>query len=112
MKEKKIKIKNAPLAIGYWLLANSGFTLIEMIVALGLFSVAILIGIGALMSMTVAAEKTKSISIVMDNLNFALESMTRSMRTCTDYHCGSGGDLTEPSPCATGGDQISFRDSS
>lgn len=88
-----------------------GFTLLEMVVSLGLFTVVIVIGLGALMSMSAAAQKTKSISIVMDNLNFALESMTRSLRTGISYHCGVGGNIGEPADCPNGASQIAFRDS-
>ena len=88
-----------------------GFTLVEMVVASGLFIIVLLTGLGALTNMSAAAQKTKSSSVVMDNLNFAFESMTRSMRTGVNYHCGSDGDTT-PLDCPTfGGNGITFRDS-
>ena len=91
---------------------SMGFTLIEMIVALGLFTVVILVGVGSLTGMSAAASKAKTASIVIDNLNFALENMARSMRTGMDYHCGLGGMITEPADCPTGSPAVAFKNDS
>ena len=90
----------------------SGFTLVEMIVAVSVFVVVMVSGIGALVSMIDANRKAQSLRIVMDNLNFALENMTRNMRVGVDYHCGSIGNLNTPRDCAVDGDSfIAFTDS-
>ncbi|MDP3726505.1 MAG: type II secretion system protein, partial [bacterium] len=89
-----------------------GFTLVEMIVAVAVFTVVMVSGIGALMSMIDANRKAQSLRIVMDNLNFALENITRTMRVGIDYHCGRLGDLHTPRDCALEGDSfIAFKDS-
>jgi len=89
-----------------------GFTLIEMIVAVSLFTVVMVSGIGALVSMIDANRKAQSLRTVMDNLNFALENITRSMRVGVDYHCGSVGDLNSPRDCPVDGDSfIAFTNS-
>ncbi|HEY4486213.1 MAG TPA: type II secretion system protein [Candidatus Paceibacterota bacterium] len=106
------KNKNTLYPKPYTLKPKKGFTLIEMIVALGLFTVVILVGIGALTGMSAAASKTKATGIVIDNLNFALENMARGMRTGIDYHCGLDGTITEPADCATGSSAIAFRNDS
>lgn len=92
--------------------ACGGFTLVEMIVAVSVFVVVMVSGIGALVSMTEANRKAQALRTVMDNLNFALENMTRSMRVGVDYHCGAVGDLQSPRDCAIDGDSfIAFTDS-
>jgi len=83
---------------------KDGFTLIEMIVAVSLFTVVIFVSIGALLTISDASRKANSIRSVMDNLNFAIESMSRSIRTGTDYACVGGGN------CVNGGTEISFVD--
>lgn len=107
---KNMNKKNKILRLtSYILNPQSGFTLLEMIVALGLFTVVILVGIGSLTGMGAASAKTKSSGIVMDNLNFALENMARSMRTGIDYHCGPDGSLSEPADCPAGSTFIAFK---
>lgn len=68
---------------------KSGFTLIEMIVSLGLFSVVITISVGALLVLVASNEQLQGEQSVMTNLSFALDSMTREIRTGTQYFCDS-----------------------
>jgi len=70
-------------------LKQSGFTLIEMIVALGVFSFVITIAIGALLMLVSASRQLQGEQAVMTNLSFALDSMTREIRTGTYYYCDS-----------------------
>ncbi len=67
-----------------------GFTLIELLVAVSIFSMVMLIVVSSLLTMVDANRKGQAIAAVMNNLNFALESMSRSARTGTDYRCGNG----------------------
>ncbi|MCR4330939.1 MAG: type II secretion system GspH family protein [Patescibacteria group bacterium] len=83
---------------------QGGFTLIEMIVAVSLFTIVIFVSIGALLAISDASRKANSLRSVMDNLNFAIESMSRSIRTGTDYACAGGGN------CVNGGTEFSFID--
>jgi len=66
-----------------------GFTLIEMIVSLGLFSIVITISVGALLVLIATNEQLQAEQSVMTNLSFALDSMTREIRTGTNYYCAS-----------------------
>ena len=84
--------------------SNQGFTLIEMIVAVSLFTIVIFVSIGALLTISDASRKANSLRAVMDNLNFAIESMSRSIRTGTDYTCEGIGN------CLGGGTELSFVD--
>ena len=68
---------------------KAGFTLIEMIVSLGVFSGVITIAIGALLMLVAANDQLQGEQSVMTNLSFALDSMTREIRTGTDYYCDS-----------------------
>lgn len=89
-----------------------GFTLVEMIVAVAIFTVVMVSSIGALMSMIDANRKAQALRTVMDNLNFSLENITRAMRVGVDYHCGTLGSLNTPRDCALDGDSfIAFKDS-
>lgn len=81
-----------------------GFTLIELMVSVAIFAVIMVMSLGALLSISAADRKAETVESVMNNLNFAVESMTRTIRTGYDYHCGSvtGGD------CASGGTLFKF----
>ncbi len=70
---------------------SKGFTLIEMLVSVALFSVVMVMALGALLSLSVADRKAEALKSAMDNINFALDSMSRSIRTGYAYHCGSVG---------------------
>ncbi len=78
---------------------EKGFTLIELMVASSLFLVVMLIVSGAILNVFDANQKSKNLRAVMDNLNLTLETMTRTIRFGTNYHCGSSGVLTNPQDC-------------
>ncbi len=81
-----------------------GFTLIELMVSVAIFAIIMVIALGALLSISAADRKAETVASVMNNLNFAVESMTRTIRTGYDYHCATttGGD------CASGGTLFKF----
>lgn len=62
-----------------------------MIVAIGIFLVALTIILGALVSINNAARKARSERIVTDNLSTAIDSISRSIRMGSNFHCGCGG---------------------
>lgn len=78
-----------------------GYTLIELIVAVGLFALIMTLATGAYLVMISVARQTQAVSIGIDNLAFALETMTRTIRTGTNYSCAGAGD------CAGGGSTFS-----
>lgn len=87
-----------------------GFTLIEMMVAVSIFAIVMLIGVGALFSLVQANERAQAINSVMNNLNAALEDMSRSIRVGTTYHCQTSPNppsplllLNTPQDCPSGG---------
>ena len=84
-----------------------GFTLVEMIVAVGLFAVVMIICVTALLSMVDANRKAQALQSVMNNLNVAIDGMVRAVRMGTDYHCGLTGASVSgmlPADCGYPGD--------
>ncbi len=65
-----------------------GFTLIELMVAVTIFSLVVVMSLGAVVSILNANRKSQSLESVMSNLNFTLESMSRDLRYGTNYSCG------------------------
>lgn len=98
---------------------DAGFSLIEIMVSLSLFIVVIVISMGSILSVLDANRKSQSLRATMDNLNFTIESMTRTIRFGTSYHCGQGGNTSTPQDCPSGtsfltvqsseGDEVSYQ---
>lgn len=92
-----------------------GFTLVEMIVAVALFSVVMLVSVSTLLALVNANRKAQALQSVINNLNIALDGLVRSARMGSVYHgaagdgdCG-GADYTNPSDCASGGAIFAFK---
>lgn len=68
---------------------KKGFTLIEMTVSLGLFTIVMFIATSAFLSVVNADRKSRSVRIAADNLNIALEDMSRRIKTGSTYFCGT-----------------------
>lgn len=81
---------------------KKGFSLIEMMVAVALFSVVMLVSTGALLALIDAARKAQALQSVMSNLNTALDGMVRSMRMGSTFHCGDVGGYDSPRDCSEG----------
>lgn len=75
-----------------------GFTLIEMLVSVAIFSIVMVMALGALLALSDANRQAQLLSIATSNFNSSLDSMTRAVRTGTVFHCGSG-TLTVPADC-------------
>ncbi|MBI2048692.1 MAG: prepilin-type N-terminal cleavage/methylation domain-containing protein [Parcubacteria group bacterium] len=78
---------------------SDGFSLIELMVSVALFSVVMIVAIGSLLSLAAANRKAQALQLVMNNLNIALDGMVRSIRMGTNYHCGNVGTISEPRSC-------------
>lgn len=68
---------------------TGGFLLIELIVALFIFSLVMVVAIGSLISAFDANKKAQSLQSVMNNLNLAMEEMTKSLAVGKEYACNS-----------------------
>jgi prepilin-type N-terminal cleavage/methylation domain-containing protein len=76
-----------------------GFTLVEMLVSIALFAIVMLMVSSAYLIIIAANRQAQALAAATDNLSFALESMTREIRTGTDYNCGtSSGGNCMPNP--------------
>jgi prepilin-type N-terminal cleavage/methylation domain-containing protein len=68
---------------------QSGFTLIEMIVAVGLFGIVMMVSVTALVALVDANRKAQALQSVINNLNIAIDGMSRSIREGSNYRCGA-----------------------
>ena len=71
---------------------KKGFTLIEVLVSVSIFTVVMLIATGSVFTIVAANKKTHTLKSVMSNLDFAIESMAREIRVGTKYICNDIGD--------------------
>jgi prepilin-type N-terminal cleavage/methylation domain-containing protein len=93
-----------------------GFSLIEVLVSLSIFTVVMTISVGVLMVLIDANARAQNTQTVMTNISFALDSITREIRTGSDYYCGNSTSGSFPTSgvstanCATGGAALSFNE--
>lgn len=73
---------------------TSAFTLIELMVSIALFAIVVTIALGSIITIADSNKKARSLMSVMNNLNFAVDSMTRSFKS---------GDIENVSPVITPG---------
>lgn len=85
-----------------------GFSLVEMIVSLGIFTIVLFIATSAFLAVVNADRKSRATRIAMDNLNLALEDMSRRIKTGSSYNCGNTMNPTDN--CATGDNIFRFID--
>jgi len=71
-----------------------GFTLIEVMVSVSIFTVIMTVGLGALVKMTNSYNISRDQKTVADNLSFMMESMMREIRLGSNYYSGSGAGTT------------------
>jgi prepilin-type N-terminal cleavage/methylation domain-containing protein len=84
-----------------------GFTLVEMLVSVAIFAVVAVIALGALLAMSESNRKAEALKSVMNNLAFAMDSMTRTIRTGYDYTCDSS---LEEVDCQSGSNYLRLKD--
>lgn len=75
-----------------------------MIISVAIFSVVMTIGVGSLLSIIEANRKAHSFKTVINNINLAMEGISKELRVGSNYNCSSisGGD------CLSGDDIIYF----
>lgn len=79
---------------------ESGFTLFEMVISIGLFSILIISASSITIAVSNAQIKAQNIQANLDNIRFSLELITKEMRTGTSWSLSS--------MCAPLGSEISF----
>lgn len=96
---------------------NSGFTLIETMIAVGLFTIIMTIGTGAVLNTNATYHRNQTLRTNLDSLNFVLEDMSRNMRLGRNFLCPTGTtSVTTPQPigdyapkdCREGAQTIAF----
>jgi len=101
MNFKLAKIKNK----------NSGYTIIETMIAVSLFLVIVTAGMGTLLNANLLHQKSLNMRSIMDNLNFTMQDLSKNLRTGYHYHCFVSGDVipattssivSTPKSCASG----------
>lgn len=68
-----------------------GFSLLELIVSVGLFMIVVTIAASAYLSLISLNRRAQATNDVSSNLAFVMESISRSIRTGSSYDCGGGG---------------------
>lgn len=78
-----------------------------MLVSVAIFSIVMTMALGALLALSVADRKAETLKSSIDNVTFALDSMSRAIRTGQTYHCGdfSG---TAAQDCTSGSNMLTF----
>ena len=95
-----------------YLHTKRGFTLIEMIVSIGLFTIVLFIASSAFLSVVNADRKSRATRLTMDNLTVAMEDMTRRMKTGFAYMCEGTieSTTTDVRDCLTPSTSVVFTD--
>lgn len=87
---------------------TSGFTLVEMVVAVALFAVVALVCIGTLLALIGANRRAQALQSVMNNLNVAVDGMARSIRQGSIYHCSASAPYGTTQDCSAGATTFAF----
>ena len=78
---------------------NAGFTIFEMIVAMGIFTIVVIIAVSSMLTLTASEKKAITLQNTQDNLRFAIEAMAKEMRTGEGF----------PATCVIGCSAITYR---
>lgn len=84
-----------------------GFTLIEMMVSVTIFTIILFISTSAFLSVVNGDRKSRAVRVATDNLNLALEDISRKIKTGSEYNCGGGAGTND---CVLGNSIFSFTD--
>lgn len=68
-----------------------GYTLLEMTVSVGIFSLIMLAATGAYLKLIALDREARATNELVTNLSFAVDSMSRAVRTGSDYKCNKTG---------------------
>ncbi len=67
----------------------SGFTLVEMIVVLGLFSFLMTLATGVIYSTHAIGIKLQETQTILDNVNLSMDTMSRDIRYGSNFYCSN-----------------------
>lgn len=97
-KQEAVSRNSNPAIHSRWCAAK-GFTLVELIVSVGLFALVMVLASGAYLMIIGVNYRVQSTSASIDNISFAFESMARDLRSGSSYHCGSVTTSPVPTNC-------------
>lgn len=103
-KQRKINISQVRVKSAY-ILHKRGFSLVEMLVAIGIFMSIMTIAVSSLISIIGATKKAQSIKSTIDSVTFALENISKDMRVGSDYRCSADGVIKD---CSAGGTVVRY----
>lgn len=88
---------------------EQGFTLIEVIISISIFIIVMVVSASAMMSVISANRKAHAQKSIMDNISFALETISRSARFGSEYSCAAN-PANVANCVATAGSMFRFKD--
>ncbi len=98
---------------------SKGFTLIEVMIAMAIFTIVITIGMDAVLGAMQQHAVNQNTRTVMDSLNFTMEEMARNIRLSTNLRCQNEGDpdvydvttdMVTPQNCSLGNAELLMND--
>ncbi len=85
-----------------------GFSLVEMLVSVALFSVIMVIAVGIVVTILNTNKNARSTSIAMGNVDAVLEKIFREASVGSYYHCGTEGNKEKTFDCPGGNPLTAF----
>ncbi|KKU75430.1 MAG: hypothetical protein UY01_C0013G0020, partial [Candidatus Nomurabacteria bacterium GW2011_GWB1_47_6] len=64
-----------------------GYTILETMIAVSLFVLIVLMGTNALLNANVVHQKSQNLRSILDSAGFAMNELSRNLRTAYTYHC-------------------------
>lgn len=80
---------------------SGGYTIIETMISISIFLVVIMYGMGSLLNAHLLHRKSQDVRSILDNLNFVIEDISRSLRTGYNYQCFTSSDSLSPGALST-----------
>lgn len=68
---------------------NQGFTLVEIMVAMGLFTVIVVMGIQSIIAVNKVHQKNQDQRAIIDSVSYAMEDIARNLSVATMINCGA-----------------------
>jgi type II secretory pathway pseudopilin PulG len=79
--------KEMPRGFARTVTRRGGFTIVELMVSVGIFIFVLSAAMGALLSIVNVYRKTQTLHVVSDNVNLALEDISKNIIQGTNFHC-------------------------
>lgn len=94
---------------------TKGFTLVEVLVAMAIFSIVAVIAVGAFVVVISSGQRVQNTRRAVDDLGFVVQDIVRESRLAVNHWCGDidegpdlDGDFVVPTECLDGNSHIAF----